>query len=137
QRAADQLGGSAGITLYIGLGFSGASFGIDPFLLSSAFAIIGLIGAGLIAMRISMPRHGAEEYAYQRNHPSQPRDKCSEHRETVFSALAQRSDRPTTRPAGYILLYSNQHDSIVNKLIFASTSRYLGALFGLDRGLFH
>lgn len=63
QRAADQLGGSAGITLYIGLGFSGASFGIDPFLLSSAFAIIGLIGAGLIAMRISMPRHGAEEYA--------------------------------------------------------------------------
>src|SRR5690625_4074986 len=63
QRAADQLGGSAGITLYIGVGFSGASFGIDPFLLSSTFAVIGLIGAGLIAMRISMPRHGAEEDA--------------------------------------------------------------------------
>jgi len=64
------------------------------------------------------------------------RDTCRAHRETVFSALAQRSDRPTTRPAGYILLYSNQHDSIVNKLIFASTSRHFVADDGLDRGVF-
>ena len=65
------------------------------------------------------------------------RDTCRAHRETVFSALAQRSDRPTTRPAGQILLYSNQHESIVNKLIFAITSSYPVPVFGVDRGLFH
>src|SRR5699024_2733719 len=64
------------------------------------------------------------------------RDTCRAHRETVLSALAQRSDRTTTRPAGYILLYSNQHDSIVNKLIFASTSRSAVADVDVDRGLF-
>ena len=63
QRAADQLGGSTGITIYIGVGFSGALAGVDPFLLSSAFALLGLIGAGLIAMRIPMPSQDAEEDA--------------------------------------------------------------------------
>src|SRR5699024_12430567 len=47
QRAADQLGGSAGITLYIGVVFSGASFSIDAFLLTSTFALLGLIVAAL------------------------------------------------------------------------------------------
>src|SRR5699024_6560902 len=64
-------------------------------------------------------------------------DTCRAHRETVFSALAQRSDRPTTRPAGYILLYSNQHDSIVNKLIFASTSRPFIPDVDVGGGVFH
>lgn len=61
QRAADQLGGSTGITIYIGVGFSAALAGADPFLISSALAVAGLIGAGLIAMRITMPTQGAEK----------------------------------------------------------------------------
>ncbi|MGO1971576.1 MAG: MFS transporter [Propionibacteriaceae bacterium] len=60
QRAADQLGGSTGITIYIGVGFAAALGGGDPFLISSALAVSGLIGAGLIAMRITMPTHGAQ-----------------------------------------------------------------------------
>lgn len=63
QRAADQLGGSTGITVYIGVGFSAALAGGDPFLISSALAVAGLIGAGLIAMRITMPAQGAEDVA--------------------------------------------------------------------------
>lgn len=59
QRAADQLGGSAGITIYIGVGFSAALAGADPFLISSALAVAGLIGAGVIAMRITMPNRAA------------------------------------------------------------------------------
>lgn len=58
QRAADQLGGSTGITIYIGLGFSPALGAADPFLLSSLLACAGLVIAGLVAMRISTPRAG-------------------------------------------------------------------------------
>src|SRR5690625_511859 len=65
------------------------------------------------------------------------RGTCWAHRETVFSALAQRSDRPTTRPAGQILLYSNQHESIVNKLIFAITSRPFIPDVDVGGGVFH
>lgn len=61
QRAADQLGGSTGITVYIGVGFSATIAGGDPFLISSALAIAGLLFAGLIAMRIAMPSREAEQ----------------------------------------------------------------------------
>ncbi|MFI0420871.1 MFS transporter [Spongiactinospora sp. 9N601] len=57
QRAADQLGGSTGITVYIGVGFAPALAGIDPFLTSSALAIVGLAAAGFIAWRIALPAH--------------------------------------------------------------------------------
>lgn len=52
QRAADQLGGSTGITIYVGIGFSAAAGSGNPFLLSSMVAIMGLIGAGALAMSI-------------------------------------------------------------------------------------
>ncbi|MGV9774419.1 MFS transporter [Streptosporangium sp. NPDC003464] len=61
QRAADQLGGSTGITTYIGIGFAPALNGTDPFLTSSFLAIAGLAAAGFAAWRISMPVERMEE----------------------------------------------------------------------------
>lgn len=55
QRVADQLGGSTGVTLYVGTGFAPASDGTDPFLASSFLAVIGLAAAGCVAWRISLP----------------------------------------------------------------------------------
>ncbi len=61
QRAADQLGGSTGVTLYVGIGFAPALDGADPFLASSFLAVAGLAAAGCIAWRISMPAAVMEE----------------------------------------------------------------------------
>ncbi|MET9310173.1 MFS transporter [Streptomyces cellulosae] len=61
QRAADQLGGSTGITLYVGIGFAPALDGIDPFLASSFLAVAGLAAAGCVAWRISLPAAVTEE----------------------------------------------------------------------------
>jgi DHA2 family lincomycin resistance protein-like MFS transporter len=61
QRAADQLGGSTGVTLYVGIGFAPALDGIDPFLTSSFLAVAGLAAAGCVAWRISVPAAVTEE----------------------------------------------------------------------------
>jgi DHA2 family lincomycin resistance protein-like MFS transporter len=55
QRAADQLGGSTGITLYVGIGFAPAASGADPFLTSALLAVAGLTAAGAAAWRIPAP----------------------------------------------------------------------------------
>ncbi|WP_371100747.1 MFS transporter [Streptomyces sp. PU_AKi4] len=55
QRAADQLGGSTGVTLYVGIGFAPALDGTDPFLASGLLAVAGLAAAGCVTWRISMP----------------------------------------------------------------------------------
>ncbi|GAA3491410.1 hypothetical protein GCM10018987_54930 [Streptomyces cremeus] len=55
QRAADQLGGSTGITLYVGIGFAPALDGADPFLTSSVLALVGLAAAGFVTWRIPVP----------------------------------------------------------------------------------
>lgn len=51
QRAADQLGGAAGVALYIGIGFSPALTGgadtLAPYMLSAALAVVGL-GTGIL-----------------------------------------------------------------------------------------
>lgn len=52
QRAADQLGGSAGVTVYVGLGFASIVHGVSPYLLSSGLAIIGLCVAAFVARRV-------------------------------------------------------------------------------------
>ena len=52
QRASDQLGGAAGVTVYIGLGFVPAFNGSSPYILSSMLAIAGLCAAAWIARRI-------------------------------------------------------------------------------------
>lgn len=54
QRASDQLGGSTGIALYLGMGFAPVFAGDTPYLVSSALAIIGLIAAGALASRITL-----------------------------------------------------------------------------------
>lgn len=55
QRAADQLGGSTGVTLYVGIGFAPALDAFDPFLVSSFLAVAGLAGAGAVTRRIAVP----------------------------------------------------------------------------------
>lgn len=54
QRAADQLGGSAGVTVYVGLGFASIAHGVSPYLLSSGLAIIGLGVAAFVARRVAV-----------------------------------------------------------------------------------
>ncbi|MFG2013402.1 MFS transporter [Actinomadura geliboluensis] len=61
QRAADQLGGSTGVTLYVGVGFAPALDGADPFLVAAAAAIAGLGAAALVVRRISAPAGALEE----------------------------------------------------------------------------
>ncbi|MEU5994019.1 MFS transporter [Spirillospora sp. NPDC047418] len=61
QRAADQLGGSTGITLYVGIGFAPALNGTDPFLTASLLATTGLATAGFIAWRFSIPAEQTQE----------------------------------------------------------------------------
>lgn len=55
QRAADQLGGSTGVTLYVGIGFAPTLDTFDPFLVSSCLAVVGLAVAGAVAGRIAVP----------------------------------------------------------------------------------
>lgn len=54
QRAADQLGGSAGVTVFVGLGFASIAHGVSPYLLSSGLAIIGLGVAAFVARRVAV-----------------------------------------------------------------------------------
>lgn len=54
QRAADQLGGSAGVMVYVGFGFVSAFRGMSPYVLSSVLAIIGLCVAAVIVRRITI-----------------------------------------------------------------------------------
>lgn len=58
QRAADQLGGSTGIALYVGIGFAPAFAGTTPYLVSSALAVLGLVAAAVFASRITLPGTG-------------------------------------------------------------------------------
>ena len=61
QRAADQLGGSTGVTVYVGLGFAPSLDGVDPFVASSCLAVAGLAAAGFVARRISLPAEGVKQ----------------------------------------------------------------------------
>ncbi|WP_254715232.1 MFS transporter [Actinomadura sp. NAK00032] len=63
QRAADQLGGSTGVTLYVGVGFAPALDGADPFLTAALAAVAGLGAAALVVRRISMPADAPAEAA--------------------------------------------------------------------------
>lgn len=54
QRAADQLGGALGVALFIGLGFgpTGGADGLEPYLISAAMAIVGLVVGVVVARRV-------------------------------------------------------------------------------------
>lgn len=56
QRAADQLGGSTGVALYVGIGFAPVFVGSTPYFISSALALIGLAAAATLVTRIVLPR---------------------------------------------------------------------------------
>ena len=51
QRAADQLGGAAGVALYVGLGFAPALHAGDPFVVAAALAVIGLLVGAMVISR--------------------------------------------------------------------------------------
>lgn len=55
QRAVDQLGGSCGVVIYVGLGFAPALHSLDPFLITALLAGLGLAGAAVIARRLHVP----------------------------------------------------------------------------------
>lgn len=63
QRAADQLGGSTGIAVYIGLGFAPMFSETMPYLVSGALAFIGLLAAGVFASRIGGNTRHSESVA--------------------------------------------------------------------------
>ncbi len=52
QRAADQLGGSSGVAICVGLGFSPALHAGDPFLVATVLAVAGLLVGVLVAWRL-------------------------------------------------------------------------------------
>jgi len=57
QRAADQLGGSAGVALYIGVGFVSIGDAISPYVVASSLAVAGLVVAAIVASRIRSRGH--------------------------------------------------------------------------------
>lgn len=55
QRAADQLGGSAGVAVCVGVGFSPALHSLDPFVVAAALAGAGLVIGAVIARWLPSP----------------------------------------------------------------------------------
>ncbi|MFI0350410.1 MFS transporter [Actinomadura sp. 9N407] len=55
QRAADQLGGSSGVAVCVGIGFAPALHSADPFLVAASLAGVGLIVGALVAWRLPAP----------------------------------------------------------------------------------
>lgn len=55
QRAADQLGGAAGVTVCVGIGFAPALHTFDPFLVATALATTGLVTGAALARRMGLP----------------------------------------------------------------------------------
>lgn len=51
QRAADQLGGAAGVAIYVGVGFAPVLRPADPFLIAAVLAIVGLLVGALVIRR--------------------------------------------------------------------------------------
>ncbi|MGW5052551.1 MFS transporter [Actinokineospora sp. NPDC004072] len=55
QRAADQLGGATGVAVFVGIGFAPSLHSLDPFLVATALATIGLMTAAVVAWRMPTP----------------------------------------------------------------------------------
>src|SRR5690606_27384490 len=55
QRAADQLGGAAGVAVYAGLGFAPALHAGDPFLVAAVLAVAGLLWGAVVIGRAPVP----------------------------------------------------------------------------------
>ncbi|MFF0585579.1 MFS transporter [Streptomyces sp. NPDC003781] len=55
QRAADQLGGATGVAVCVGLGFAPALHSLDPFLVTTVLAALGLAAGAAVAWRMPAP----------------------------------------------------------------------------------
>ncbi|MFB7913088.1 MFS transporter [Streptomyces sp. NPDC056061] len=55
QRAADQLGGAAGVAVCVGIGFAPSLHSHDPFLVATLLAAAGLVTGAVVAWRMPVP----------------------------------------------------------------------------------
>ncbi|MFG3108807.1 MFS transporter [Streptomyces tendae] len=60
QRAADQLGGATGVAVCVGIGFAPTPHSLDPFLVATALATLGLTAGALMAWRTPTPTATAD-----------------------------------------------------------------------------
>lgn len=52
QRAADQMGGAAGVAVCVGVGFAPTLHGFDPYLVATLLAGAGLVTGAIVARRM-------------------------------------------------------------------------------------
>ncbi|MEU1149337.1 MFS transporter [Streptomyces sp. NPDC005863] len=55
QRAADQLGGATGVAVCVGIGFAPSLHSLDPFLVATLLAAMGLVTGAVVAWRMPAP----------------------------------------------------------------------------------
>ncbi|MFF2373789.1 MFS transporter [Streptomyces xiamenensis] len=55
QRAADQLGGATGVAVCVGIGFAPALHSLDPYLVATVLAVVGLVTGVVVARRMPAP----------------------------------------------------------------------------------
>ncbi|WP_221360259.1 MFS transporter [Streptomyces beigongshangae] len=55
QRAADQLGGATGVALCVGIGFAPSMHSLDPFLVATLLATMGLVTGAVVIWRMPAP----------------------------------------------------------------------------------
>nr|WP_205379787.1 MFS transporter [Streptomyces sp. SID7805] len=60
QRAADQLGGAAGVAVCVGIGFAPSLHSFDPFLVATLLAVMGLVTGAVVALRMPAPAPTAD-----------------------------------------------------------------------------
>jgi DHA2 family lincomycin resistance protein-like MFS transporter len=60
QRAADQLGGATGVALCVGIGFAPSLHSLDPFLVATLLAAMGLVTGAVVAWRMPAPAPAAD-----------------------------------------------------------------------------
>ncbi|MEU6521485.1 MFS transporter [Streptomyces sp. NPDC046924] len=60
QRAADQLGGATGAAVCVGVGFAPTPHSLDPFLVATVLAGVGLVTGAVVAWRMPAPTPAAD-----------------------------------------------------------------------------
>ncbi|MFB7929516.1 MFS transporter [Streptomyces sp. NPDC056039] len=60
QRAADQLGGATGVAVCVGIGFAPSLHSLDPFLVATLLAAVGLVTGAVVAWRMPAPASAAD-----------------------------------------------------------------------------
>ncbi|MFE6779480.1 MFS transporter [Streptomyces sp. NPDC057702] len=60
QRAADQLGGATGVAVCVGIGFAPSLHSLDPFLVATLLAVVGLVIGAVLVWRMPAPAPAPE-----------------------------------------------------------------------------